>query len=154
MDEPTTPTAQSGGEVAARPIWLRGAAVIAAAFGILTIAVGGRTLFDPSARAAAGNVVSFVLWFNFVAGFAYVAAAVGLFRGKRWAAVLAAAIAVATLAVFAAFGLRVLLGGSFEVRTVGAMALRSAFWLGIAIASCRVLGCRLLPAGRSTSDAG
>jgi hypothetical protein len=31
-------------------------------------------------RAAAGNAVPFVLWFNFLAGFAYILAGLGLLR--------------------------------------------------------------------------
>ena len=52
-------------------------------------------LGGPAERAAAGNIVPFVLWFNFIAGFAYVIAGCGLFLWKHWAAVLSAAIAIA-----------------------------------------------------------
>jgi hypothetical protein len=45
----------------------------------------------PAIRTAAGNIVSFVLW--------------------------------------------------FETRTVGAMTLRSAVWIVLAIGACRILGC-------------
>lgn len=117
-------------------------ALIAIAFGIITIIVGGKTLFSGAEeRAAAGNIVPFVLWFNFVAGFAYVIAGVGLFFSKRWAARLSAAIASATIAVFIAFGIHVFLGGAFEVRTVGAMTIRSAVWIVIAALACRNLRC-------------
>lgn len=126
----------------ARPRWAVLAAAVAVAFGMVTIVVGGRTLFGgPAARAAAGNIVLFVLWFNFIAGFAYVIAGVGLFAWQRWAALLSAVIAVTTIAVFAAFGLHVLAGGAFELRTVGAMAVRSLVWVAIAVAACRALGC-------------
>lgn len=125
-----------------RPRWAIAVALIAVAFGIVTIIVGGKTLFGGAEqRAAAGNIVPFVLWFNFVAGFAYVFAGVGLFLWKRWAARLSAAIASATIAVFIAFGLHVFLGGAFEVRTVGAMIIRSAVWIVIAASACRTLGC-------------
>ena len=90
------------------PRWAAILALVATAFGIVTIIVGGKTLFGgPEERAAAGNIVTFVLWFNFVAGFAYVIAGVGLFLWKRWAAKLSAAIASATTAVFIAFGIHV-----------------------------------------------
>lgn len=83
---------------------MRIAAGVAIIFGILTIFAGGRALFGgPEARAAVGNAVPFVLWFNTFAGFAYVAAGLGLLARRRWAAWLAAAIALATLGVFAAF---------------------------------------------------
>jgi hypothetical protein len=109
------------------------AAVVAVIFGVVTVASGGRALFGGvEARAAVGEAVGFVLWFNFLAGFAYVAAGAGLWRRRSWARVLAALIAASTLAVFAAFGLHVMRGGAFEMRTVGAMALRSVVWIAIA----------------------
>jgi hypothetical protein len=112
---------------------VRGLGVFAVAFGLLTIASGGTTLFGgPAAREAAGAYVPFVLWFNFLAGFAYVAAGVGLWRQRRWAAPVAAGVALATLLVFAAFEIHVLRGGAYEARTVGAMTLRSVVWVAIA----------------------
>ncbi len=125
-----------------RPRWAIVAALIAIIFGIVTIIVGGKTLFGGAEeRAASGNIVPFVLWFNFIAGFAYVIAGYGLFLWKPWAAQLSAAIALATIAVFIAFGLHVYLGGTFEARTVGAMIIRSAVWIVIAAFACRALGC-------------
>jgi hypothetical protein len=113
---------------------------VAAAFGLLTISAGGSALFGgPAAREAAGAVVPFVLWFNFLAGFAYVAAGIGLWRRRRWAATLAIVIAASTVAVFAAFGVHVVRGGGYEMRTVGAMTLRSLAWLAIAWFSARRL---------------
>lgn len=109
-------------------------AIVAVAFGVLTIKSGGAVLFfDGEARAAAGNYVAFVLWFNFVAGFAYLIAGVGF--ATRWSCAprLAVLITVATLAVFAAFGVYVLNGGAFEMRTVIAMSVRSLVWLTIAV---------------------
>jgi hypothetical protein len=125
-----------------RPRWAAVAALVAVAFGILTIIVGGKTLFGgPVERAAAGNIVPFVLWFNFVAGFAYVIAGLGLFLWKRWAAPLSAAIAMATIFVFVAFGVHILLGGAFETRTIAAMTIRSLVWIVIAVGACRGVGC-------------
>ncbi len=126
----------------ARPRWALVAAVVAALFGILTVLSGGRALFgDDAARAAVGDAVSFVLWFNFIAGFFYVTAGIGLALWRRWAAPLSAVVAVATLVVFAAFGWHAASGGAFEMRTVGAMILRSGLWIAIAIPACRALGC-------------
>ncbi|GAA4135280.1 hypothetical protein ACFFTN_26610 [Aminobacter aganoensis] len=45
------------------------AAGVAVAFGLATVLSGGRALFGD---VDMGAVVSFVLWFNFLAGFAYV----------------------------------------------------------------------------------
>lgn len=106
---------------------------IAMAFGLATIVSGGRVLFGgDAARAAAGDYLPFVVWFNFFAGFAYVAAGAGLATGQAWAARLALLIAAATAAAFLAFGLLALTGTPFEMRTVGAMTLRTALWAGIA----------------------
>lgn len=112
---------------------LRGCAAVALVFGLLTIVSGARGLFgEPEQQAALGAYVSFVLWFNFLAGFAYVVAAAGLWRGDAWAARLSVSIAAATALVFAAFGVHALLGGAYELRTVAAMSLRLVVWLGVA----------------------
>ena len=64
----------------------RAVAAVAIVFGVATVFAGGTALFGgEAARAAAGNAVPFVLWFNFLAGFAYVAAGAGLWRGQAWA---------------------------------------------------------------------
>ncbi|MEP7281830.1 MAG: hypothetical protein ABI696_07605 [Rubrivivax sp.] len=111
---------------------VRLAAVVALVFGAVTVYSGGNVLFgDDAARLAAGAYVGFVLWFNFIAGFFYVATGVGLWRGRRWAVLLAYLLALSSLAVYAAFGLHVWLGGAFEQRTVVAMGLRCAVWLAI-----------------------
>lgn len=126
----------------ARPRWALIVAVVAGLFGILTVLSGGRALFrDEVARAVVGNAVSFVLWFNFIAGFLYVIAGIGFVLWRRWVAHLSLVIATATLVVFAAFGWHMASGGAFEVRTVGAMILRSGIWIAIAISACRALGC-------------
>lgn len=105
------------------------AAVIVTLFGLLTVMSGGRALFgSPEARAAVGDAVPFVLWFNFLAGFAYVAAGIGLLLRTNWAARLSLAILVATVLVMIAFGAHVLLGGAYEMGTVWAMSLRTVVW--------------------------
>jgi hypothetical protein len=122
------------------PRWAAVLALVAIAFGAVTIVVGGKTLFgDVEVRSAADNIVPFVLWFNFVAGFAYVIAGIGLLLWKRWAAHLSAAIAIATIAVFIALGIHIFIGLAFEVRTVGAMIIRSAVWVMIAVLARRAL---------------
>jgi hypothetical protein len=123
---------------ARRDAWLRVAAVVAIVFGLATIRAGGRVLFGvPDAVAAAGSYVPFVLWFTFVAGFFYVLAGVGFWLRRRWGFVLAAAIAVATVAVFVAFGIHVAAGGAWESRTLAAMTLRSVVWIVLALVAAR-----------------
>jgi hypothetical protein len=108
---------------------LRILAVLAVVFGALTLFSGGRALFGgEQAQAAVGNAVGFVLWFNFLAGFAYVLTGAGLWQGRRWTMAAAGLLALATSLVALAFGLHVMAGGAFEMRTVGALSVRLAFW--------------------------
>lgn len=114
--------------------WTRAIALVAIGFGLLTIKEGGMTLSgDAAAVAAAGNYVPFVLWFNFVAGFAYVIAGIGLWLRRRWAAWLAVAVAAATAIAFVALGAHAASGGAYEQRTVIAMTLRTLVWTAIAV---------------------
>jgi hypothetical protein len=101
---------------------------------------GGRALFGSlESRADFGNVVPFVLWFNFLAGFVYIVAGAGLLVCRRWAAYTSLFVAVSTLLVFMAFGIHVNGGGAFERRTIGALTIRSLFWVVVAIVSIRAL---------------
>ena len=123
-----------------RDIWMRTISILAIAFGLLTLKQGGSVLFgSDAARAAAGHYVPFVLWFNFLAGFAYVVAGFGLWWRQHWAAWLAIAIAAATVLVFAAFLVHIGSGGIWEQRTLYAMILRSVVWLAIATIARRRL---------------
>lgn len=112
-----------------RPGSMTIAATFATIFGLLTIVSGGRALFGGGDM---GAVVPFVLWFNFIAGIAYVLAGIGLWRGAVWAPMLSLGIAVTTAAVFAAFLWHVSSGGGWEARTMGAMILRTGIWIAIA----------------------
>lgn len=115
-------------------------ALFALGFGLLTVASGGHVLFGgEGARRAAGHYVPFVLWFNFVAGFAYVGVGFAILRGHPWAARLALCIAVATALVFAGLGIHIAMGGAFEVRTVAAMTFRTLTWCAIYVALSRFL---------------
>ena len=117
---------------------IRTATGVAILFGLLTILSGGRVLFgDDTARAAAGNVVWFVLWFNFLSGFAYVLAGVGIATRRRWAASLSILLAISIAVAFLFFGFRILSGEAFEMRTMGAMTLRLVVWVAIAMVSRR-----------------
>lgn len=123
-----------------RPRSMSVAAIIALLFGLATLGSGGQVLFGPEqARLAAGQVVPFVLWFNFLSGFVYVAAAVGLWRTQRWGAWLASALALGLALVFAYFLTHVAQGGAYESRTLYALMLRLTLWSLIAAAAHRAL---------------
>lgn len=122
--------------------WALGATAVL--FGVATLVEGGHVLFgSATARAEAGNVVPFVLLFNFGAGFAYVVGGLAALLDRAWATWIARALAVTTLGIFVAFGAHVLSGGAFELRTVIAMTLRSGFWISQALLLPRVLDRRM-----------
>lgn len=118
-----------------------GMATVAVVFGFLTLKSGGSVLFgSEEARQAAGDYVPFVVWFNFVAGFGYVLAGVGLWRRWAWIRWLASLIAVGSAITYFIFGIHVLRGGAYETRTVVAMAVRTGVWFIIAIATFYMFG--------------
>lgn len=120
-------------------IWLRAAALFATLFGLLTIISGGSVLFNSQAQQAAGNYVPVVLWFNFLAGFAYIAVGIGLWFEQHWAVWPSFLIAGVTLVVFAIFGGHIWSGGAYELRTVAALGLRLMVWLIISTIAYRQL---------------
>jgi len=117
-------------------IWI--ITVTAVVFGLLPIKSGGSFLFvDGIFREEAGNYVPFVVWFNFLAGFVYLIAGGGLWLKKHWAVWMSIFIVTATLVVFAIFGIHILKGGMYEVRTIVAMSLRIVVWSLIAMFAYR-----------------
>ena len=126
-----------------RSLWVTAVSMFAILFGLMTLKSGGSVLFTEAASKAAGDYVRFVVWFNFIAGFAYIAAGVGIWKLQRWAGALSAIIAISTLLVFVAFGVYVMSGGSYEMRTVVAMTFRFSLWAAISYFYCRLTGCRL-----------
>ncbi len=123
-----------------RPIWVWIAAIITVFFGIMTIKSGGSVIFiDGEARQAAGHYVDFVLWFNFTAGFFYIAIGMGIWFQKIWALRSAILLAILNLLVFSAFGMHIYYGGDYEQRTIAAMSLRSAVWIIIALKAYHIL---------------
>ena len=113
------------------------AGVAAIAFGSLTLISGRSALFG---AVDMGAVVPFVLWFNFLAGFAYVIGGLLLIIGHRLALPVALTILIATATVFAVFGWRVFAGDAFEMRTVGAMTLRTLFWAAMVWVAMKARG--------------
>lgn len=115
-------------------VWL--IALVAVAFGIMTLKGGGTVLFgDEAARIAAGNYLPWLLWFNFISGFVYIAAGIGLWLQQRWAQRLSIGLVAAIAIAFALFGLHIYSGGAYEQRTLVAMSARLFVWLAIAAIS-------------------
>ena len=120
-----------------RPLWISIVSIVAILFGLMTIKEGGTVLFTEAGKQGAGNYVPFVLWFNFIAGFAYVVAGIALYTLKKFARPLVFVIAASTSIVFILFGVHILSGGAYEMRTVAAMTIRSTLWILIAITLLR-----------------
>lgn len=114
--------------------------LFAIAFGLMTIKSGGSVLFlGDEFRQQAGSYVPFVLWFNFLAGFAYLIFGLGFCLYKKWAPQLAALIATASIVVFVLFGCYIYANGNHEMRTVVAMTIRCLAWILIALFSRRYI---------------
>ena len=89
---------------------------------------------DGAAREAAGDFVPFVVWFNFLAGVVYILVAIGLVLWRPWLFPWSVCVVALTVVVSIAFGVHIVAGGAYEVRTVGAMIFRSLVWFGVALA--------------------
>ncbi len=104
----------------------RSLALVAALFGLVTIAAGTRVL----AGADPGYLVFRpLLIYNASMGFAYVAAGVLAFRRLDRGAWAAAAIFALNLIVLATIGSLYASAGSVAIESVRAMSLRTAVWL-------------------------
>ncbi|MBP9681360.1 MAG: hypothetical protein KBD76_08140 [Bacteriovorax sp.] len=120
-----------------RPMWLTVVALVAILFGIATVKEGGTVLFTETGKQSAGNYVPFVLWFNFIAGFAYIMSGIAMFKLKSCSRRLSAVIAISTTIVFILLGIHIFNDGLYELRTVMAMTIRSTLWISIAIVALR-----------------
>ena len=113
---------------------------MAIGFGVMTLKSGGFALFGGDAgKQFAGKYVPFILWFNFIAGFFYIISGLGIVLKKRWGVVIAKILALSTVVVFLAFAGIVLLGMEYEMRTVGAMTVRSVFWIVVFMFSRKLI---------------
>lgn len=120
-----------------RPLLLTILGIVAIVFGAATIKEGGTVLFTESGKLDAGKFVPFVLWFNFLAGFAYILAGIMLLKLKNCSRRLSSVIAVSTIIIFILFGVHIFKGGEYEVRTLVAMTLRSGLWIMIALVALK-----------------
>lgn len=114
-------------------------AIVATAFGVLTVISGGSVLFIEEKAQAAGHYVPFVVWFNFLAGFAYVIAGLGIGFRQRWAVWMSASIAMLTVLILGLLGLHIMNGEEYELRTVIALIFRATVWASLTLFSYRRL---------------
>jgi hypothetical protein len=105
--------------------------IAALVFGVMTLVEGGKVIFGgPESWEAAGNVVPWVLYFNFAAGFVYILTGILTLLKKKASAHFALAIAVGSLVVLLGLGVHITMGLPFEPRTAVAMTIRTLFWSG------------------------
>lgn len=108
-------------------------------FGAMTIKSGGFALFGGfEGKDFAERYVPFVLWFNFIAGFFYVISGIGIILKAKWALKLSITLAALTMLVFLAFGIHIFLGNPYETRTIGAMSIRTIFWIFISVSLMKI----------------
>lgn len=101
------------------------ASVALALFALLTIFMSGSVIFDLfGIRAKEGNYVQFVVVSNFICGFLYLIAALGMFARKVWATQWLVASCGILLVSFLGLLWHIESGGLYEMRTVKAMLFR------------------------------
>ena len=121
-----------------RPVWIWVTAIVAVMFGLISTKSGGRVLFLNGEAIYAGEAyVSSALWFNYLAGFLYVAIGIGIWLERPWVPSATITIALLTLLVFGIFGIDIIYGGEYKLCTIVAMSVRTMVWVAIAITCWR-----------------
>lgn len=115
------------------PIHLKVLAGVGLVFGVLTVVSGGLPSLGQRRRRTPSEI-SFPSCCGSTSWPAtpYVAAGLGLFLRQDWAVGLSLALFVATFLILVGFALHVATGGLYEMRTVGALLLRTTVWAAIA----------------------
>lgn len=104
---------------------LKIAAIALALFAAVTIFMSGSVIFDLfGIRAQEGHYVQFVVNANFVCGFLYLIAAIGLFRHRKWSNPLLVTTLGILLVAFLGLMWHIEAGGLYEMKTVKALGGR------------------------------
>jgi len=106
----------------------RSLALVAAAFGIATVAKGGSVLAGADPGYA---VFRPLLLFNAAMGVAYLAAGLAAWRSLERGRLAAAAIALLNLLVLVLIGSLYAAGSAIARESLGAMAFRTGLWLAL-----------------------
>jgi predicted RND superfamily exporter protein len=100
-------------------------ASVLAAFGLLTLFLSSSVIFDLfGVRAQEGNYVLFIVWANFLSSLFYLSAAYGFIESKKWTASLLGISGIVLLLAFVGLFIHIKAGGTYETKTIGAMAFR------------------------------
>ncbi len=97
-----------------------------AAFGLLTLFLSSSVIFDLfGVRAKEGNYVLFIVWANFISSLFYLSATYGFIESKKWNAPLLGISGIVLLLAFVGLFIHINSGGTYETKTIGAMAFRT-----------------------------
>jgi hypothetical protein len=101
------------------------AAIVLAAFGLITLFLSGSVIFDLfGVRAKEGNYVLFVVWANFLSSIIYLVASYGFLKTKKWTTLLLCSSLILLITAFIGLIIHINAGGIYETKTIGAMVFR------------------------------
>lgn len=101
------------------------AAVVLAAFGLLTLFLSSSVIFDLlGIRAKEGNYVLFIVWSNFIISILYLIASYGFVASQKWTAKLLGISAIILITAFVGLIIHITTGGIYETKTIRAMIFR------------------------------
>lgn len=108
---------------------------VVALFGLGTVLSNGAMLFlvTPEGRAQVGPIPLPLLWFDFLAGWAYLAATWGIALRRPWVLPLAWALAIAHALAASGVWLWFFAGHPVNGSTLGLVLAREAFWVLIGL---------------------
>lgn len=96
-------------------------------FGAVTVFMSSAVLFDFfGIRAREGNFVPFIVWTNWLCGFLYLVTAYGIYRQKKWTLYGLVTALVLLVTATAVLIIHIKNGGLYEMKTLGAIAFRTA----------------------------
>ncbi len=100
-------------------------ATVLTAFGLLTMFLTSTILLDLfGMREKNAGYTPFVIWVNFFCGIAYITAAYGFLKSKKWTAFLLGLAVLALLITFFTFNNFIANGGIHKADTYGALIFR------------------------------
>jgi hypothetical protein len=102
-------------------------------FGILTIVSGGRSLFTEDGIESRGAIVPVVLWFNFFAGFFYIAAGFLVSNSSHLVRWLSVGISIGSTIVLIYLLGHIVRDEAFQIKTLFAMSFRVIFWISFSV---------------------
>lgn len=118
-------------------IWVGVGAIL---FGLLTLKEGAQAIFVHQLRNSPEmTYVPFVVWFNFLSGFALIVTGVSFLLNQSFTRKIAVSTAAASWVCFFTLIAFIAMGGAHSERTPIAMTLRTLIWTGLAWGAYRLI---------------